>query len=274
MNDENKFYSVNEIMKLIETQFKLIIQQDYEYYKKYNIKLANEQYYIPPEERKEQNTIFIVVKFLPADISYNQNIVPFTINAVSEYNSIEVCQKILLEYAQTYNLIDDETINGVSYNQTYTTPQTISSFTEMFYGYRSILIMSGTFLLSKNINSSKLYYINENGEEELVEAITFHDDFSIQLDTQGIYNNFNRTKSEARVGTYAINFSMKLVNNEICNKILAIVCKKESVNTNFRFRIKYRYDENIVFEDNFKLFSYSRSQDIGNMPFFSASFTN
>lgn len=272
MNDENKFFSIDEIMSLIENQFKLIIRNDYEYYKNYNIKLTNEQYYIPPEDRTETNTIYIVVKFLPADISFNQNIVPITINAVSEYNKIEACQKLLLEYAQTFNLIDDETINGVSYNQTYTTPQVISNFTEMYFGYRSILIMSGTFLLSRNINSSKLYYITDEGEEVLVEAITFHDDFSIQLDTQGIYNNFNRTKSEARVGTYAINFAMKLVDDELCKKILNIVCKKESINTNFKFRIKYRYD--IVFEDNFKLFSYSRSQDIGNMPFFTASFTN
>lgn len=273
MSNINKMYSPEDIMNIIKQQFVELMQEDYEYYKKYNIKLANEQYYIDPEDRKEPGNIYIVVKFLPADINYKQNIVPFSITAVSEHNGLEVCQKLLLEYAQTYNLIDDFTENGITYNQTYTTPQVTSNFTEVYFGYRNTFFMSGTFLLSYSINPSKIYYIDENNNEILVEAITFSEDFSVQTDTQPFFNTNNFTTSIGKYGTHTINFSTYLTDDVLCNKVLDIVngLITNGVDNSFVFKIKYKNDKFV--ERTYKLISYRRSQDVGQLPIITCSFT-
>lgn len=288
MNNINKLYSPQDIMNILQQQFVELMQEDYEFYRRYKIKLANEQYYVDPEDRKEPGNIYIVVKFLPADINYKQNIVPFSITAVSEHDGLEVCQKLLLEYAQTYNLVDDFTENGITYNQTYTTPQVTSNFSEIYFGYRNTFFMSGTFLLSYSINPSKFYYVAENGEEILVEAITFSEDFSIQTDTQPFFNTNNFTTSIGKYGTHTINFSTYLTddgeieiieNGEkikkplLCNKILDIVngIIDNGVDNSFTFKLEYKNGRFV--ERTYKLINYRRSQDVGQLPIITCSFT-
>lgn len=275
MNNENSLYDIKTIMDLIEEQFIQIMRNDYEFYKDYDIKLANEQYYVKPEDRKTPNKIYIVVKFLPGDINYNQNIIPITITAVSEYNKLNVCQKLLLEYAQVFNLVSDVSDNNINYNQTYTTPQTISNFSEVYFGYRDVFLMSGTFLLSYNTNSSSLTYVyteNEKEIEEQVDAITFNDDLTVSLDTQPFFNTHNFTQSVGKYMTYTIHFGMYLVKNNLCNKILQIIAGEEDIDYTFKFKIDYK--DGFSYTKNFKLAGYSRSQDIGAMPVISCTFTN
>lgn len=274
MSETKKMYNTEDVMNIIREQLVELMQEDYEYYKNYNIKLANEQYYVDPEERKEPGNIYIVIKFLPADINFNQNMVPFTITAVSEYNGLEVCQKLLLEYAQTYNLVDDFTENGITYNQTYTTPQVMSNFSNVYFGYRNTFFMSGTFLLSYNSNPSKLYYMF-NGKEYLVNNITFTEDYMAQLDTQPFFNTNNFATSIGKYGSHTINFTMYLTNDEsgLCNKILDIInnVTVNGVNETFTFKIDYKNGKECV--KNFKLIGYSRTQNVGELPVISCSFT-
>lgn len=287
-NEYSKMYNINDIMNLIEKQMLEIMQEDYEYYKKYNIRLSNEQYYINPEDRKEPNTIYIVVKFLPADITFNQNVVPVTITAVSEYNKIEACQRLLLEYAQTYNLANDVWEGKINYDQTYTTPQVMSNFSEVYYGYRNTLFMSGTFLLSYNSNPSKLYYLKEKIindvtiiEEQLIDAINFSESFNIQMDSQPFFGTNNRTRSIGKFGTHTINFTMFLVDDDICNDILKIVLtdfndkdviSNEDINKTYTFKIVYR-KEGQSCTKKFKLVSFDKTNNAGEMPIVSVTFT-
>lgn len=275
MSDIKKLYNTEDVMGIIKDQLVELMQEDYDYYRNYNIKLANEQYYIDPEERKELGNIYIVVKFLPADINYNQNVVPFTITAVSEHNGLEVCQRLLLEYAQTYNLVDDFTENGITYNQTYTTPQVMSNFSEFYYGYRNTFFMSGAFLLSYNSNPSKIYFI-EGNEEMIVNVITFSEDYMAQLDTQPFFNTNNFTTSIGKFASHTINFTTYLTDdgkNGLCNKILDIIndVKVNGVNETFTFKIDYKNGRTCT--KNFKLINYSRSQNVGELPVISCSFT-
>ena len=277
MSDIKKMYNPDDVMEIIKNQLVELMQEDYEYYKNYNFKLANEQYYIDPEERKEPGLIFIVIKFLPADINYNQNVVPFTITAVSEHNGLEVCQKLLLEYAQTYNLIDDITEKDVTYNQTYTTPQVMSNFSEVYYGYRNTFFMSGTFLLSYNTNPSKLYYVLSETEKYPVNNITFSEDFVVQTDTQPFFNTNNFVKSIGKYGTHTINFAMYLINDSeegnLCNKILEIIKGEKTNGVNETFKFEIVYNSGISYQKDFKLVSFSKSQNVGELPVISCTFT-
>ena len=143
-----------EIMRTVENQFNDIIYKD-SFYNGYFVTVAEEQDFNRILD-KSPNHIYIVVKFLSASINFGQVLLPITITAVSEDRKLDVCKKLLFEYADRNNLIlsNDETIK-----QFYTSPQVISNFEEIYDGYRSLFTLSGTFLINRNANPYK-YYLN------------------------------------------------------------------------------------------------------------------
>ena len=156
--DTDKLVNFEYVVNLIDEQMHAVMETDPEFYSQYNFEIANEQCYVPDEER-EPNKIFIVIKFSPAQIDFGQDVMPLTIQAVSECNGLIAAQRLLFEYAQIFNLNtlmqDDMTIY-----QNYTSPNVISNFEVIYEGFRSVLIMSGTFLLSSNINRITLKYFD------------------------------------------------------------------------------------------------------------------
>lgn len=155
----------DNIMETIETQFKDILYNDV-YYNGYQINVSKEQDF-NRIVNKDPMTLYIVVKFQPASLNYRQYLLPITIYALSEQNKLDACQRLLLDYCMQYNLAmsDDQTTK-----QFYSTPQVISNFEEVYYGYRSMLYMQGTFLVSKDSNPKKFYYVyfkSESSNENL-----------------------------------------------------------------------------------------------------------
>ncbi len=164
LSTENMF-KIKSIMELITKQFNDLVLTDLDYYKKYDIFITNEQMYVDNETR-EGHDIFVVVKFLAAEINFGQDVIPVTITAVSESNAIEAVQRLLLEYAQLYN---QNTLkwDGKLVYQNYSSPYFISHFEVVYDGYRSVASMSGSLLLSSNINRIFLYYYPYEDDEIL-----------------------------------------------------------------------------------------------------------
>lgn len=145
----------DKIMETISIQFKDILYNDM-YYNEFKIHVAKEQDFNRIVDR-DPKTIYIVVKFQSASLNYRQYLLPITIYALSEQNKLDACQRLLLDYCMKYNLAmnDDQTIK-----QFYSSPQVISNFEEIYYGYRSMLYMQGTFLVSKDSDPRKFYYLD------------------------------------------------------------------------------------------------------------------
>jgi len=158
INEINKeeLIDFDYVVDLIDEQFKAVMSTDVDFYSNFNFKIANEQYYVPDEDR-EPNKIFIVIKFLPAEVDYGQDVIPLTIQAVSESNGLAAVQRLLLEYAQIFNL-NTLMRDGKTIYQSYTTPNVISNFDVVYDGFRSVFVMSGTVLISSNINRITLKY--------------------------------------------------------------------------------------------------------------------
>lgn len=152
----NELINFQYVVDLIKEQMVAVLSTDPEYYSQYQFDIVNEQYFVPDEER-ENNRIFMVIKFSPAQIDYGQNVMPFTIQAVSECDGLVAAQRLLLEYAQIFNL-NTLMKDGYTIYQSYTAPNVISNFEVVYEGFRSVLIMSGTILLSNNINRITLKY--------------------------------------------------------------------------------------------------------------------
>ena len=268
-----------QIFELIKRQFFKIMQGDVDYYKNYNIVLSNEQQYVKDEER-QSNTIYIVVKFLPSSLLFGQYVQNITIDAVSEQNGIEVCKTLLNEYASNYNLKADENrvnedgeIKVYTMKQTYTTPMVSSNFNEIFYGFRSLFSMNGTFVVSDRANTFDLYY---NGKK--VECLSNQWNYTGTPSTQPYFDNKNFTRSIVQYGTFSFNFNTFLLDDELINKCLQVALKDvgsqpKGVNTDFTFTIQFK--NGIKLENQvFKLVGVQTQQNIGEIPVITITFTN
>lgn len=251
------------IMDVLRSQFSKVLASDDEYYSQCNIVLSNEQQFVKSDQR-DKNTIYIVVKVLPAQITFGQRIVPFTINAVSENNKIEMCQRLLNEFANTYNLkssnLDEHIIT-----QTYTTPAISSNFNEVYSGYRSLFYMSGTFLITETANTFDIYYKGNK-----IDAITSGFSVDIQNDTQATFSSKDFTKSRPMIATFTITFTCYFVTDGITLDLLKLTADK-NINNSFDLRLAFR--NGTAISSTFHLVNMSTQNNAGEIPVVSITMT-
>ena len=145
---------MEEIVGVISSQFADVINLNNDYYNGVDVYVVNEQYFNKIKDRKK-NRIYIVVKFLAPSVDFNQTVFPIEIQAVSEENGLEMCQNLLYEFANRYNLKWDA---DKIVQQVYSGPNTVSTFNEVFEGFRALFSMSGAFIITKKANYLTLYF--------------------------------------------------------------------------------------------------------------------
>lgn len=277
------------ILNIIKEEFTRIIAQDYDYYGKYNFVLSNEQQFVPEKDRSPHK-IYIVVKFLEGTPFAGQNIIPININAIGEQNSVEVCQRLLADFVQQYNLkTSDGTGNPISssttsiYKQFYTTPQVVNNFNEVYAGFRTLFYVGGTFLVGES--SNPITEITVSGllpDNELykVNFLSVQWSYDNQLDPQAYTGTHSRTKSIAKIATFSISFTIYLTNDAFCKRVLGMMLDNtgdeyapDGNKTNFLFNITFASGLTVS-EMPFKLANCTGQQNIGEFPSVSVSFTN
>ena len=293
-----------DLIEKIRDQFIQVCSTDPNFYDNYNFEISNEQYYVPDEDR-EPGKIYIVVKFQAASVDYGSFQIPITIQAVSEANGLVAAQRLLLEYAQIFNLTKSKEDGKLTF-QYYQAPSVISNFEVVYDGFRSILAMTGTIFTSTKINLVTLvYFKGETGSivdtlpqekttdlvqvdetvyrwvagsgyqeytGEEIDILNFNDTYSATPDSQPYFKNKNFSKSEIKYGTDSFNISSFLTDEEFFNRILKIKYKKKGINGNFFFR---KIQDNGINSDLtlYKLISAHRSQNKAELPTISMSFT-
>ena len=266
---------INNVFNLIKEQFEELMSNDYAYYSEFNLKLTNEQYFVK-EKQRDRGTIYIVVKFMPATIDFGQTLLPVTFNAVSERNGVEVCQKLMFEYAQTYNLktINDE--NGAFIQQKYSTPSVMSNFNDIYDGFRSLFYMSGSFIISENINTWDLYYYDtfEDSNGIKIEILNMSLGFDNSLDSQPYANTGNFIESISKFGSLSFNLATYLTDNELMNKCIDIMAKTKPTNASFYFEIVFKKRNLKIPKTKYKLQNSNLTQTVGEIPVISLSFSN
>lgn len=299
-NDKTKFYNPEDVIAIIQSSLNQIVISD-PGYEGYSYKIANEQYYVPDEDRHfDKNTIFCVIKMMKATLDFNQVIVPFTLTAISEHNNISVCQRLLLEYTQTYNLTDGtgettdpttQTTTTFMYKQTYDSPVVTSNFNEVYDGYRSVFTLTGNILINYSVYPIKKinYYHNATGfaQNELgvaTEIKTLSNAFAFDntLDSQA-YSGKNRTESISKFGTLTLSFTTYSETNDLIKTLIALSLQKsdreeqlEGAIPNdrcFYFGLVFRGtsdEERLV---RVKLNNFNYSQALGQFPTITMSFT-
>ena len=279
---------IDKIMDIIKKQFLEVMSNDVEYYKQYKIILSNEQQYVKSKDRNVNN-IYIVIKFIPGSTNFGQNVIPININALGEGNKLEACQRLLLEFAQQFNLgepidiSEAESGDGNRYivKQIYTQPQVMSNFNQTWNEFRSLFFMTGTFLLGKNsIPITKItYYENEDDKKGYdIDFINTSWEFSIQLDSQAFYGTDSRTSSKSKIGTLTLGIISYLTNNKLCSKVRGMAWNMKNIAPK---GIKEVFYLTVEFADGekaekmkFSLVSGNSPQNLGEFPLISMTFTN
>lgn len=151
----------DNIMKEIKNQLMTVIEEDYSYFKNYKFVISSEQQFIKDSDI-DPNNIFIVVRFLPASVNMGQIVLPMTITALSEQNNLKVCQTLFNDLSQAYNL---KTSSDKKTRFIYESPRVFGNFTSVADGFRSLIQVSATFVVSENANffTVKYYDNSKNG---------------------------------------------------------------------------------------------------------------
>lgn len=262
-----------EILQIIRNQMIEVMEDNYNFYKDYNVKIALHQDYI--KQKLEKNTIYMVVSFSPAEVTYGESVLPFTITAMSEQNKEDACTKLLLDYTYKFNL---KRVDVNNIQQVYETPIVTSNFNVTSSGYRSVLVVSGVFIISKNANYYNFYYeyiSPETGKtvKEEIPFLTSSFNGTISLDSQAFYNRNNFTQSVGKFGTLSFSIVTYILSNiEVVNEALRILTKQSDIDKKFTISIEFKNGMGV--KDTFRLASIDSSQEIGQIPMISLSFTN
>ena len=274
----------SELLETLKNEFVSVMSDDYDYYKKYDIVLTNEQQFVRKTEYTA-NKIYIVVKFLEATLFYGQVIQPININAVGVQNDIEVCQKLLSQFANKYNLNEDIYLDDkktVLLKQFFNAPQVTSHFEQIYEGFRTLFYLSGSFLIGEKTNSIETIEIenilDENNKPYKIQFLSVQWSYDNQLDAQAYTGTQNRTVSYAKISTLSISLNVYLKDDAFCNKLMGMVWNNNNYApqgnaTSFDFTITFK--SGLVIKNmRFKLANCAAQQNIGEFPVISVSFAN
>lgn len=285
-----------EIIQLVRNNMASIMEDPY--YNGYDIEVTSEMQFLKKKEAYK-NRIYIVVKFLPATILFGQVVLSLTITALSEQNHLFVCQKLLSDYAHKFNL----TFDGDNIQQIYETPTVLLNFNEVYDGFRSVLSMDGTLVITTTINRFDFYYHykDDNGEDiaEKLDLISSFFNFDNNIDSQAFYGTHDFTNSIARIASFTCGFNIHLFTNcrlvNDCLKIVSLagldekgeIDKTNNIDNAFDLEIRFKAKEKYINEEDgkeyeryivnpirtiFKLTAFNASNNIGELPGLNLSF--
>lgn len=226
MANEVKELKLDDILTLIQGQLLEYMNADgnYERFKDLNIVLSKEQQFIKLKD-KDPKTMYIVVRFGSAEVTFGQTVLPATIVALAPQNNLDIAQTLFYEYAQKYNL--QRAVND-TVNQVYESPQILENFSAVYEGYRSVISMSAAFVIGTNSNEYKVYYYvsDSNGTEHAEEVPQISASFAYigNADSQAFYNSNDFTRSVIGFGGVTLGFTaFVLKDNALINDVLSVL---------------------------------------------------
>ena len=266
-----------EILQIIQDELLEVMQRDINIYSKYKIVLSSEQQF-ENDENKDAHTIYIVVSFGQAEVTFGSAVLSMTMKVLGEKNKLNIARRLLTDFAEGNNL---KRIQNGKIQQILNSPSVSSNFNIVRNGFRSLLILNGSFIISEHANNYLInYYYEEDGVEKKEEVQVLQSGFGMDanLDTQAFYYRQNFTQSEVKFGSIVFNVSTYLLDNsELLNKVVGIITKNtnmypKGVNSTFKMGIAFKTGGELI--DDFKLVSALSNQTIGEIPLISLTFTN
>lgn len=123
-----------------------------------DIVIVDEQLFATMEEMKN-DTIYVVIKFLNADIVFSAKQQPIQLLILSEANQLDNAKLLFNQFVNSNNF--KAITEGTDFiKQQYSTPIVLSNYEDVSYGMRSVLLVTGTIFMMENIVDIGLITIN------------------------------------------------------------------------------------------------------------------
>lgn len=180
----------------------------------------------------EPNKIYVVIKYLSSSNSLNVVMQPIQIFVLSEQNQLQVAHTVFSQLVASHNfevIIED----GIYVKQDYREPVILSNFNAVSYGYRSVMYISATLYIMKDLLD--VSNLSINGVE--VKPLSFSISYSMTPNTQQIPPDKLSTSVKS-IASFSISFVVPLINSQFVEKINEIMAGEESGNYDFEFKFK------------------------------------
>lgn len=214
------------------------------------IKVATEQIFDNNNEELIPNSIYVVIKYLSSDITYESTTIPVQMLILCEENNLERTQVLLNKFAKDYNwkTVDE---NSEFVKQQYSTPVVLNNFNEISYGWRSVMYLTGTLVVMENIVDVKSLTIDAISISPVSSTIAY----SMSGNTQPLSGEYLSTTVKS-VSTLAINFVIPFISNSINRSFIrkAINVALGNTSGNVDFAVSFTLDSQ-PFSKNMKLIS-------------------
>ena len=194
-----------------------------------NIYVADEQSFV--KIKLEPKNIYVVVKYLASTLAYDGKVQPIQLMVLSEQNSLETAKALFNQFTSENNLVA-EIFGSDLVKQTYSTPVVVNNYTEIGYGFNSLLYISGTlFILSDIVDLTDL---TVDGVD--VKISSFNDVYAMTGNTQPVSGNFISSTVKS-VSTVNCSFVLPMIAkyNALILKVLKIKAGLLSGDTGFVF---------------------------------------
>ena len=175
----------------------------------------------------EPDSICVVLKYQTADLAFaGIKTQPVQITVLSEQNSIAKVKKLFEVFTSSYN---QETYqeDTTFVKQLYNSPTVVTNFQEIGVGYRSLLYVGATLLITENVLD--LNDLTIDGVS--YEVLNFGLQYSMQPNTQPITGEL--CESVKSTASLSLTFSFPLTSSTLATKILNIAYGLTNGNTNF-----------------------------------------
>ena len=171
------------------------------------------------------DTVYVLTRSLQNDNGIGVDTQPIQILILTEQNSLEVTKEFFSEFAKKYNFqanLSSYEENGVSHTlwvkQQYSDPVVLSNFNMVAYGYRSVLYISATLYIMKDVVD--LRFLTIDGQDII--PLSFDLAYSMNPNTQQMPTEFI-ARSIKSVSTLAITITIPVVSSDLTEKVFSIM---------------------------------------------------
>lgn len=259
------FSEIEEITRKQFAQCQTLLGLDF------NVQVYSERTFIGLEDGLDDNSIYVILHFEQGTIMLGGTIQPIVIEMVSEPNSKDIAQKLLETYGLTFNYNIPQVESGAFVQQVYTTPIVEDNYTEDGHWFRTTLVSNGTIVYGENISGiSEIEVSFDEVENEKVLFTSVNPTLQISPNSANLGNNYSRTTTTNRFGTFTISFNMvsqqtKFV--ELCDQILF---GTKNINTTIGFAF---VKNNVRYTKNLKFINVELAQEQGGIPTYTVGLT-
>lgn len=222
----------------------------------FDIEVDSEQAFLKTKDLKP-NTIFVLTKELQNDRSIGVETQPVQIFILSEQNSLDACRILFSEFAKRNNFVAFTSGNDWI-KQQYTDPVVLSNFNGVEFGYRSVLYVSATLYIMKNVVDVSNVAI----DGDPIVPLSFSFSYSMNVNTQPKATE-SISSSQKTVSSFAITMSVPLVKSDFVEKVLKIIDETDDTNnTDLEVSERVAYNGNEVFAVSFTCKTSDESMSI------------